>query len=281
VHPEVGAGDRPQLLLHLLEGRRDRAVLGHPLGRHDDPVDPVSDRAGAEAKLGLADLRHHRRQRLRGRRHLHFAHQRVDPAGLTRKVDADQPAHRAAAAVAADEVAGAQLRAVRQLDAHPEVVLAQSHQLAAAPNLDAELFCVLGQQAIGDRLRDSEDVRMGGVQVARRRLGDSGEEATDRVLLAERQELVQQTALVHHLDAAGVQAERADHFRRLGLLLQHQRLHPLQLQLTGQHQPGRPTADHDHVDHWYPSSSARFVLRPVIVGHHRGLAASPPVRDNL
>ncbi|HEX6011327.1 MAG TPA: hypothetical protein VFY87_05865 [Geminicoccaceae bacterium] len=43
--------------------------------------------------------------------------------------------------------------------------------------------------ALGDVLRDAEDVRMRGVQPVRRRLGDAGEETTDRVLLAEREVL--------------------------------------------------------------------------------------------
>lgn len=69
---------------------------------------------------------------------------------------------------------------------------------------------------------------MCGVQPVRRRLGDAGEETTARVLLAEREEPLQQTALVHHLDAARVQ-------RRA--------------QLAGQHQAGRSGAGNDHVNH--------------------------------
>lgn len=108
------------------------------------------------------------------------------------------------------------------------VVLAQPDQFAVAPDLDADFGGVLGQQAVGGGLRDAEDVRMRGVQPARRRLGDAGEETADRVLLAEREEPLQQTALVHHLDAARVQAERADIPGRLRLLLQHERVHAVQ-----------------------------------------------------
>ena len=61
-------GERPQLLLELLEGRRDRAVLGHPLGGHDDAVHPVPEGRGAEPQLGLADFGHHGGQRLRSAR---------------------------------------------------------------------------------------------------------------------------------------------------------------------------------------------------------------------
>jgi hypothetical protein len=64
---------------------------------------------------------------------------------------------------------------------------------------------------------------MCGVQPIRPRLVDAGEETTDREPLAEREEPLQQTALVHHLDAAHVQAERADNPGRLRLLLQNAR----------------------------------------------------------
>jgi hypothetical protein len=52
--------------------------------------------------------------------------------------------------------------------------------------------------------------RQGGAARAAQR-GVIAPKTADRVLLAEREEPVQQTALVHHLDAAHVQAERADH----------------------------------------------------------------------
>jgi hypothetical protein len=89
-------------------------------------------------------------------------------------------------------------------------ILTQPDQFAAAPDLYAELGGVLGQEALDGGLRNAEDIRMCGVQPVRLRLGDAGEVTTDRVLLAEREEPLQQSALVHHLDAARVQAERAD-----------------------------------------------------------------------
>ena len=107
------------------------------------------------------------------------------------------------------------------------LVLAQPDQFAAAPDLGAELGSALGQQAIGGGLRDAEDVRVRGVQPVGRGLVDAGEEAADRVLLAEREEPLQQTALVHHLDAAHVQSERADGPGRLRVPLQHERVHAL------------------------------------------------------
>ena len=135
------------------------------------------------------------------------------------------------------------------------VVLAQPDHFAAAPDLDAELGGVLGQQALGGGLRDAEDVRMCGVQPVRRRLGDAGEETTDRVLLAVREEPLQQTALVHHLDAAHVQAERPDNPGRLRRLLQHDHVPAVQPQLAGQHHAGRSAAGNDHVNHETPHST--------------------------
>jgi len=120
---------------------------------------------------------------------------------------------------------------------------------------------VLGEQAIGGGLRDAEDVRMCGVQPVRRGLVDAGEETTDRVLLAEREEPLQQTALIHHLDAARVQAERADIPGRLRLLLQHEHVHAVQPQLAGQHQAGRSTAGNDHVNHENPPFN-KVAFRP-------------------
>ncbi len=136
--------------------------------------------------------------------------------------------------------------------ASPVVVLAQPDQLTAGPEFGAELAGALGQQAIGGGPQDAEDVRMCGVQPVRPWLDDAGEGTPERVLVAEREEPLQQTALVHHLDAARVQTERADIPGRLRLLLQHDRSHPSQPQLAGQHQPGRSTAGNDHIDHHHP-----------------------------
>ncbi len=74
--------------------------------------------------MGLADFGCHGGQRRRLLGHLHSAQQRLDPGGLTGEADAEQLAHQAAATVAADEVARAQLRAVGQFDGYPVFVLA-------------------------------------------------------------------------------------------------------------------------------------------------------------
>jgi hypothetical protein len=76
---------------------------------------------------------------------------------------------------------------------------------------------------------------MRGVQPARLRLVDTGEETTERGLLAEREEALQQTALVHHLDAAHGQAQRSGLPGRLRLFLQHDHVYAVQPQLSGQH----------------------------------------------
>jgi hypothetical protein len=157
-------------------------------------------------------------------------------------------AHRAAAAVAADEVTRAQLGAVGQVDGHPVVVLTQPDQFTAAADFDAQLGGVLDEQALCRGLWDAEDIRMSGVQPVRCRLVDSGEEATDRVLRAERKKPVQQAPLVQHLDAACVQAESADDPGRLRLSLQYEHAYAVQPQLARQHHAGGSTTDNSHVE---------------------------------
>ncbi len=111
---------------------------------------------------------------------------------------------------------------------------------------------MLGQQAVDGGLRDAENVGVRGVQPARCRLLDAGEEAAEGILLAEREEPLQQAALVHHLDAAHVQAERAGMLARLRFFLQHEHVHAVQPQLAGQHQAGGPAPGNDHVNHEPP-----------------------------
>ncbi|BCB76434.1 hypothetical protein Pflav_028440 [Phytohabitans flavus] len=252
---------------------------------------PLPERPEAEPLLGFADLGHHRGHRLLWRGHLHLAQERVGRAGLAGEGDAEQLAYRAAAAVAPDEVARAQPRTVGQLGGHPVAVLAQPHQLAAAPDLGTELGGMLGQQSVAGGLRHAEDVAVRGVQPLGRGLLDPGEETVERVPLAVREEPLQQTALVHHLDAAHVQAERADERGRLRLLLQHEHPHAVQPQLAGQHQSGRSPASDDHVKHETPLFGRlrrairryfrRLRLRPTILRHDPGLAARPGVRYTL
>jgi hypothetical protein len=129
------------------------------------------------------------------------------------------------------------------------VVLAQPGQFAAAPDLGAYLDGARVKQALGDVLRDAEEVGMRGVQPAGRGLVDADDETVERVLPADREEPLQQTALVHHLDAPHVQAERTGMLARLRLLLQHDHVHAVQPQLAGQHQAGRPAPGNDHVKH--------------------------------
>ena len=78
--------------------------------------------------------------------------------------------------------------------------------------------------------------------------------------LAEREEPLKQAALVHHLDAARVQAERADDRSRLRVLFQHEHVHAVQSQLGRQHQADRPAPGHDHVNHEGPRSAKSHFL---------------------
>lgn len=142
---EVGAGECSQLSLELLERRGDRAVLGDALGGYDDPVQAVPGGTDAEPLVRPTDLVDHRVQFLRRSGHLHLTSKPLDLGRLAGEADAEQLADRAAAAVAADEVARAQPRAVGQLDRHAVIVLAQADQFAAAPDVGTEFGSVLGQ----------------------------------------------------------------------------------------------------------------------------------------
>jgi hypothetical protein len=251
---EVGAGVGPQLRPELLQGRRDRAVLGHCGRRHHGAEQPVPGRADAKPPVGLADLVHRRGQLVRRRCHLHLT---VDPfvrGGVAGESDAELPAHQAASAVAADQPACAFLCAVGKHDAYTVPVLLEACHLAAAADLRTEFDGALRQQAVGDRLLDAEDVAVCGVQVHRQGFLDPREASDPRVLLPLCEEPVQQAALVHDLDAARVQAERADRVGRLSVLLQHEHVHAVQPQLAGQHHPRRPATANDHVKHVKPQS---------------------------
>jgi hypothetical protein len=91
------------------------------------------------------------------------------------------------------------------------------------------------------------------------------------------EEPLQQTALVHHLDAARVQAERADIPGRLRLLLQHERVHAVQPQLAGQHHAGRSAAGNDHVNHEIPPFN-KVAFRPAAPRKSGGAHTGPPRR---
>lgn len=86
-----------------------------------------------------------------------------------------------------------------------------------------------------------------------------------RILLPEREELLQQPALVQDLDAARAQAERADCFAGLGILLQHEHLDIVQQQLAGRHHPRRAAAANDQIEQVKPQSeklpSGRLLCR--------------------
>ena len=256
----------------------------------------VSGGADAEPLVGLANLVRHLGQLVRRRGHRHLAEEPLGLGGLAGEADTEQSAHEAASAVAADQPARAQPCAVGEFDAHPVLVLLDTGHLAAAADLCAELAGALGQQAIGDRLGDAEDVAVCGIQVRRPGFVDRGEAAgAAGILLLVCEEPVQQPTLVHDLNAARVQAEQADRLARLRVLLQHEHIHVVQPQVAGQHHPRRPAAANDHIEHVKPQSksspsglrlriadspgavpiSAGIWPRPTILVVGRGLAASP------
>nr|WP_231948791.1 hypothetical protein [Jiangella alkaliphila] len=183
VNAEVGARERPQPHLDLVE-RRLGAVLGHVRGGHDDTERPLAARPDAERAVFLAHLGDDGGQLVRRHADVHLAGQPLGAGRLAGEVDAEQLAHGAAAAVTADQPARAQPRPVGQFGGDTVVVLAEPGQRAAAPDLRAQLLGVRGQQAVGDRLPDAQDVRVRGVQPLGQRPVDAGEVAAERVFRA-------------------------------------------------------------------------------------------------
>src|SRR5690606_37990773 len=173
VHAEIRARVRPQLLLDLRQLRRHRAVGAHPRRGHHDAVQPVPGRPDPEPLVDLAHFGHHAGDRLRLLGRLHLAQQPLVPGRFPGEVDAEQLAHRAAPAVAPDEVAGPQPSTVGELDGHPVLVLPEPDQRATAPELGTDHDSALGQQAIGDGLRNAEHVGVRRVQPGGLRLGDA------------------------------------------------------------------------------------------------------------
>jgi hypothetical protein len=231
VHPEVGAGHGPELGAELVQCRRHRSVLGHRGGRYDHPEVPVAQRSEAEPQLGAPHLRDHGRHGLRILRDRHLAQQGVHPGRLPRESDAEQPADRAPAAVAADDEPALDPGPVGQADDDSPVVLLEPHHLEPAPDLRADLPRMLGEQPVDDGLRDTQHVPVRGVQPIGplgERAGDAGEEAAEGKPAAVRQEPLQQAALVEDLDAAHMQAQRPDDRCGLDLVVQQQHVHAVQ-----------------------------------------------------
>jgi hypothetical protein len=276
---EVGAGMGPQLRLQLVQRRRDRPVLGDGRGRHYRAEQPVPGRADAEPPVRLAYLVHDGGQFFRRRCHLHLAVDPLGGGGIARETDAERPAHQAAPAVASHHPLGPHLGAVGNPDRHAVVVLFHPRDLAAAADLRTELGGALGEEPVGDRLRDAEDVGVGGVQVLRQGLVDPRETADAGILRPVGEEPVQQPALVHDFNAARVQAERTDRLARLRVLLQHEHVYAVQAQLAGQHHARRPAAADDYVEH--EKSPIQNDARRPILADGGGLAASPGAGDIL
>ena len=170
-----------------------------------------------------------------------------DPAGRgveARELDAGDLAHHAAPAVAADEVAGSQRRAVGQLDVDAVVVLIEPDDLPAAEHRDAELVDPRREDALGVALPEREHVVVAGREVAdvERDVGV----ADSRMGLALGEEPLGHAPLVEHLDRADVQTAGARAVEVLGRSpFDDDDVGAGQRQLGRQHQ-ARRTATGDH-----------------------------------
>jgi hypothetical protein len=245
VHAEVGSGDGAQLCSEVLKGRRVTGVRGGD----DDAVGPGPRRPDHEPPVGHANLGHRGGDLLRRHPNFQLAHERPGPRRLAGEADAEQLAHRAARAVAADDVARAQPFPAGQLDGHPVVVLVEAGHRTPAPDLRAQAGRVFLEQADDDRLRDAQQVGVRGVQAGGRGFVDGGEEAARRTLPSVFEHALEQPAHRHHFDAPDVQTDDAGERRRLGVLVQDKDPHVVQPQLGGQHRTGRTATGNDHVVH--------------------------------
>jgi hypothetical protein len=165
---------------------------------------------------------------------------------LADEVDPDQPAHRAVRAVGADHVRGP-LRAGGRLHGHAVAVLADAGDLDAVRDLHAQFGGPLLQQEFGAALRRDQDHRVPGGQ--RAQVGDGtrrGYQLADRD--AARHQVVGQAAGVEQFESTGVYGERPGDVGLVRAPFQHPGTGTGQREFGGEHQTGRPGADHDHVD---------------------------------
>ena len=144
-------------------------------------------------------------RRLVGHRDLgdQVAERRV-PSG---ELDPSRLAHKAATAVASDEVRRSHRTAVGQRDVDAGGILREPRHLDAAIDRDRQLVDPRGEDALDGFLREREPV-----VVARRKVRDVEavhREARDLHDLALRQEAVRDPTLIEDLDRAGMQTARA------------------------------------------------------------------------
>ena len=100
---------------------------------------------------------------------------------------------------------------------------------------------------------------MGGVQF-RGTPQDSREESVQRIPGAGCCELRPESALVHDLDAAGVQSQGTDNGVLFRLLIQHHHVHSVQAEFTGQEDSRRSCPGDDYFGHRRPPRSLWTVI---------------------
>jgi hypothetical protein len=151
------------------------------------------------------------------------------------------------------------------------VVLAQPDQLAAASDVSTQLGSALGQETVGDGLREPENVRMGGVHLLGPRLVDAGEITADLVFVAVLEKSLQQAPLIHHLDAAWSPSERTTFVGSASFSSTSTRTPCVRSSLASI-MPVGPPRTLESFDYLQALASAKDVR------HNPGLAASPRVR---
>src|SRR5581483_1911896 len=177
-------------------------------------------------------------------RDLDLGDQRADRGLPARELDARGLADDAAAAVAADEVLGAQRLAAGDPDVDAGFVLRGARHLPAALDRDRQLADPLRQQVLEADLRQREAVVVTGGKVAE--VEPCACEALDLHRPALREKPVGDTALVEHLDRACMQTAgaRADEVLARSTL-DDRDVDPGEGELAREHQ-ARRTASRDH-----------------------------------
>ena len=186
-------------------------------------------------------------------RHVGFGQQVADGRIGAGETDAGLFADEAAAAIAADEIGGAQTGAIAERNGDPGVVLSQAGDFDAVQHGHSQRVGPVAEEAFSVLLRQRQTIGMAGGKGAD--IEPRAGKADDLHGCTGSQKAFGQATLIEDFDAASMQAEGAglDAFAD-GTLFDDQRGETGKAQFGGEHQPGGAGAgDNDWlVDHEEP-----------------------------
>ena len=233
VHAVVLAVNPDERVADVLQGGLIGAVqVGHDEGDAHPSI------------LGWADATTATQAEFRHLLHLDLGNDPARGRIPAREIDSGRLAHSAAAPVATNQILRPQRCAVGQRDIDATVVLRETGHLAFAQDGNAQLVEPAGQDALEVALQQRQPIVVAGREVADVHRDPSERLHLHRLPLGE--EAIDDTALVQHLDGAGVQTSGARAFEpEAGASLDDEDVGPRQRQLRRQHHPRR-TAAGDH-----------------------------------